>query len=439
MHLETLQLRNLLWKQRRLYFLRDRQLVFQPLLFFLIQNQFLNRGRHRIERIRQRRQLIGRLDLNTMTEIRPIDVFGRLVELSHRVSNTTCQPRSNEQRQQFDDREHNRDRQQDVLDTPRDISQCSEQPFIEKRWPCLNPESGGVGLAIGSFCRPVDNRQRRPECDLTIKYVPGCRNRTRSKQGHRFQIVISAISGVRVRADSIPVLSVRRRLGTLLLGRDNSDARHLVQRDLAQIRCDLINQWPVQSLARNDEDLIGPGFHHVCRTQEEFPTVADDFPKAVSDKSGQCQRLRARRTRATRGSVPASPRAYLPSAKVCVVGAHDRKRVHGRPLTFVDLRCQFIRNRTVGNGHSSKMVGDFRRRHEICKLPCQQVKRDERNQRQQDDWNDANENISHNQPVAKSPQQLLPSPAEADDSKQYNREPTEETHPSTYAARYRTT
>ena len=56
-------------KQLRLHFLRDGQLVFQPLLFFLLVNQFLERFSHRVERVGERCQLIDRLDRNAMAKV----------------------------------------------------------------------------------------------------------------------------------------------------------------------------------------------------------------------------------------------------------------------------------------------------------------------------------------------------------------------------------
>ena len=52
------QLRNMSRKKLCLYFLRDRDFVFQALLFFLFANEILDRFRHRIERISQRGQLV---------------------------------------------------------------------------------------------------------------------------------------------------------------------------------------------------------------------------------------------------------------------------------------------------------------------------------------------------------------------------------------------
>src|SRR6266850_4270266 len=108
--------------------------------------------------------------------------------------------------------------------------------------------------------------------------------------------------------------------------------------------------------------------------------VADNFPKAIADESRQSKRGCVRRTRATGGSAPALPRAYLSSRKVDIVRAHDRNRVRVRPSTFIDLRRQFIRNGTVGDPHVSEMSRNFRSRHKVCELSGQKVKSDERNQ-----------------------------------------------------------
>ena len=89
-----------------LHFLRDGQFILQPLLLFLLLDQVLDRLSHRIEGIRQGRQLIMRLHRNAMAEVSAIDVFSGVVELGDRARHRASQAGPDEQCQQFDDGEN---------------------------------------------------------------------------------------------------------------------------------------------------------------------------------------------------------------------------------------------------------------------------------------------------------------------------------------------
>src|SRR5262249_10656639 len=68
-------------EQLRLHLLRDFQLALQTLLFFLLEQQPLDRCRHGIERFLQCRQLIVGLNSDAMVEITAIYTLCRLVEI----------------------------------------------------------------------------------------------------------------------------------------------------------------------------------------------------------------------------------------------------------------------------------------------------------------------------------------------------------------------
>ena len=78
-HFERFQFRNLPRKQLRLHFLRDSEFAFQPLLFFLLQNQLLDGLGHRVERQRELRQLVRGFDWNAMTEVAAIHMLGGVI------------------------------------------------------------------------------------------------------------------------------------------------------------------------------------------------------------------------------------------------------------------------------------------------------------------------------------------------------------------------
>src|SRR5882757_288122 len=114
MHLKRLQFRALARKKLRLHFLRDRQLILQTLLLFLLQDQLLDGLRHGIERERQLRQLIAGSHRYPMAEVPTIYMFGGVMELRHRLRYRSGHARTGEQSDQFDDQEEDSDAQQNV-------------------------------------------------------------------------------------------------------------------------------------------------------------------------------------------------------------------------------------------------------------------------------------------------------------------------------------
>src|SRR6516164_7156543 len=130
-HFERFQLRDLAGEQLRLHFLRDDELVFQALLFFLLEDELLERSGHGIERVGEAGQLVVRRYRYAVAEISAINVLGSGVKLSDRASDGAGQAGSDHQGDQFDDGKQNRHEQQNVLDALGEIPESGKQPGIE--------------------------------------------------------------------------------------------------------------------------------------------------------------------------------------------------------------------------------------------------------------------------------------------------------------------
>src|SRR5689334_14473717 len=81
MHFEAFQRTDIPREEKCLYFLSDGEFALDPLLFFLLDDQLLERLGHGVERALQRRELIVACDMNAMCELPGLDVLSRPVEL----------------------------------------------------------------------------------------------------------------------------------------------------------------------------------------------------------------------------------------------------------------------------------------------------------------------------------------------------------------------
>ena len=158
-----------------LHFLRDGQFVLQPLLLFLLLDQVLDRLRHRIEGVRQGRQLIMRLHRNAMAEVSAIDVFSGVVELGDRARHRAGQAGPDEQRQQFDDGENHCREQQRILNPGGKVTQRGEQAGVEHRRPGQDPQQRPC-FFLRAGC-PIHDRKRRGKGYLAVKGVACDRQR----------------------------------------------------------------------------------------------------------------------------------------------------------------------------------------------------------------------------------------------------------------------
>src|SRR5437660_6393890 len=83
------------------------KLALKPFLFFLLDDEALERFGHGVERALQRRELISLLDFDAMVKFPAINMLRGFIKIGHRIGDGPSQANPNQQGDQDDDAENN--------------------------------------------------------------------------------------------------------------------------------------------------------------------------------------------------------------------------------------------------------------------------------------------------------------------------------------------
>ena len=164
-------------------------------------------------------------------------MLGGVIELRHGAGHGPGHARTDDQGDQFNDREEDEDSEQNVLDTSDKIPQRREQMSVKHRRASPHLHQSPDPRSFSGF--PVQHRQRRWKRDLTVHAVDCSRHCAHGKgltQMHRSatslvdQNSVLVISGIR----GIALCSGISRSGVVFLRKIRNK-----NRDLAHVRGDL--------------------------------------------------------------------------------------------------------------------------------------------------------------------------------------------------------